>query len=79
MPRCKHYQYCTSPTGTLSSLPGCGELYRRRYCLARYRDCAIYQTIEAHGVEAVPADMYPFQNDRVWAAGRRNSASGFAA
>ena len=79
MPRCKHYEHCTGPTGTLNNLPRCGELYRRRYCHARYRDCAIYQTIEAYGVEAVPVDLYPFQNDRVWAARRGNSASGFAA
>jgi hypothetical protein len=79
MPRCRHYQHCTGPTGALNSLPRCGELYRRRYCHARYRDCAIYQTIETYGIEAVPGDMYPFQNDRVRSAGRGGSASGFAA
>ena len=40
------------------------ELMENYYCLANHLDCARYKVIEALGVNNLPADLTPTQNDR---------------
>jgi hypothetical protein len=43
---------------------GLGTMYKKRYCLGDFMNCARHKVKDALGKPAVPVDLYPNMHDR---------------
>lgn len=62
MADCERLGACPFFAGKMSNMPSVAELMKRTYCLGDKMQCARYQVASA-GI-AVPADLFPQDNDR---------------
>jgi hypothetical protein len=64
MPSCGFHKICAFFQNEMDYMPGTAGLYRRKYCMDRPGGCARHMVYSAPGAEAVPGDLYPYQQDR---------------
>ncbi len=65
MQECDRLSACPFFSDRLANMPGTSELIKREYCRGIFRLCARRIMLIAKGAEAVPADLFPDQRDRV--------------
>ncbi len=61
---CECVSRCMLFEEKMSSMPATVEMFRNRYCRADFLTCARYSVYKALGMERVPADLFPNQEDR---------------
>ena len=59
MTHCDCLSGCPFFNGKMSIGSAIGEMYRQKYCLGTFLECARHQVKEALGKEKVPNNLYP--------------------
>lgn len=65
MAECECLPKCPFFNDRMADKPATASLIKKQYCLGDNTDCARHQVKVAAGTDAVPADLYPVQVDRV--------------
>lgn len=65
MPDCECLPKCPFFNDRMAQTPAMAQLLKKRYCLGDATGCARYIVFRAAGREAVPADLYPAEAERV--------------
>lgn len=63
MSECGFVSRCTFFEDRMSKMPGMAEMLRTRYCVGDFTECARHRLTEEFGLEAVPSDLFPNQNE----------------
>ena len=64
MSDCECLKGCIFFNDKMKDAGGLGSMYKKRYCLGDNSQCARYMVFKKLGKPAVPADLYPNQQDR---------------
>jgi hypothetical protein len=48
----------------MADMPAMSGMYKKRYCQGDFSNCARYMVFKAKGLEFVPKDMFPNQQER---------------
>jgi len=64
MDKCECINGCPFFNDKMSDSSGLGSMYKRKYCLGNYSNCARYMVFKKLGKPMVPADLYPNMRDR---------------
>ena len=59
MADCPYIKACPFFNDRMKDTEGMGKIYKNKYCLSVYAECARYMVCTAKGKEAVPVTMYP--------------------
>lgn len=62
--RCPFRRVCAFFRNEMEFMPGTAGLYRHRYCRRGSAQCARFRLYQALGAEAVPHDLFPYDEDR---------------
>jgi hypothetical protein len=65
MADCECLSKCPFFNDKMANMPSMAKIMKNRYCKGDYGTCARYQVFKALGREAVPADLFPNQPDKV--------------
>jgi hypothetical protein len=65
MPDCEKLEGCPFFNGRLAQMPALSDMVRKHYCHGDYVACARYIVSRAKGRDAVPADLFPNQKEKV--------------
>ena len=64
MSNCPFRRVCAFYRNEMEYMPGTAGLYRRKYCGTRSAGCARHMIYRAAGAQAVPPDLFPYQQAR---------------
>lgn len=64
MPDCERLQACPFFNDKMADMPAMSGMYKKRYCQGDFLNCARYMVFKAKGLEFIPKDMFPNQQDR---------------
>jgi hypothetical protein len=64
MTNCECLEGCPFFNGRMPIESALGKLYKERYCLGKFMDCARHQVKTAVGKEKVPTNLYPNMFDK---------------
>lgn len=64
MNECDMLATCPFFNDRMAEKPATAGLFKNRYCLGDSSNCARHMVFKALGREAVPADLYPNQQER---------------
>ena len=64
MADCECLPKCPFFNDKMSSKPATAELMKKQYCRDDFESCARYMVFKKLGREAVPADLFPSQQER---------------
>ncbi len=65
MPNCRFHKICAFFRNEMDYMPGTAGMYRKQYCMGRPAQCARCMVYTAQGPEAVPDNLFPYQQKRV--------------
>ncbi len=65
MSNCPLLAGCPFYNDKMDSKPALANMYKRNYCEGTYDNCARWKVANTLGREAVPADLFPNQIDRL--------------
>jgi len=61
---CPNNLFCLFYKGKMQEKPKLTELYKKKYCLGNYNECARWIVFKNLGKESVPSALYPNQKDK---------------
>jgi hypothetical protein len=64
MADCECLQECPFFNDNMKSIPTTASLLKKQYCQDDYEKCARYMVFKALGKLNVPADLYPYEQER---------------
>ena len=62
MSDCVCLEQCPFFHDKMENMPSMAEMLKQRYCKGDWHECARHQIFEEFGVEAVPGNLFPNQN-----------------
>ncbi len=64
---CKFVEGCPFFNGKMKDMPSTSEMYKKKYCLSDFENCARYMVNTKKGKQAVPENLTPNQIDKALA------------
>lgn len=64
MGECECVSRCTLFDERMADMPATAELFKNRYCRSDHLTCARYVVFKALGLERVPPDLFPNNEER---------------
>jgi hypothetical protein len=64
MAECECLQGCPFFNDQLPDQDGLSQMYKKKYCMDAYSDCARFMVFKELGRPGVPMDLYPNQRER---------------
>ena len=64
MTECEYLEGCPFFNDKMSIEKGLGKLYKERYCLNTYTECARYKVKKKLGGDKVPTNLYPNMHEK---------------
>ena len=65
MTTCDYTKTCVFFNELMADMPSSVAAYKKRYCQGDFQRCARYMAREALGVDAVPLNLFPNQQERM--------------
>jgi len=65
MNECPSLKNCPFFNDKMKDRPATADVYKKKFCLSNYTECARYKVSKAKGKEFVPIDLYPNQIEKV--------------
>ena len=63
MADCECLEICPFFNDKMANMPSMADMLKSRYCKGDWADCARHRVFVALGIEGVPIDLYPNQED----------------
>jgi hypothetical protein len=64
MAECECLAGCPFFNDRMKDTDGLGAIFKKKYCLGSFAECARYMVFKKLGKPAVPADLYPNMHER---------------